>query len=412
MMKFLIAAATIGLTLALPAASVALPVAKVTTKSISAQGRIVSWGHDGFGQVSLTPPGNDFVAVACGAHHSIALRADGSLVSWGYDSFGQVSATPLGNDFLAVAAGHSHSVALRSNGSVVAWGRHQFDTSVGHLGAVVFTAISAGGDDVAAITSSSQLATWVFVPEPTGPPDGKDFVAVSAGYLHRVALRSDCSIVSWSRDDDFGQVSATPTESNFAAVSAGFWHSSALRSDGSLVSWGNNNHDAVSATPPGNDFVKVVAGFYRGIALRSDGSLVAWGRDDFGATSATPGGRRFITMSIGNVHGSAIRSDGSPMEMILELKAAVQTLVDIGVSLPADGQSLQATLDAALAAVERGDSPAAIGSLGAFINQAEGFVQIGKLTSTQGQALVVEAQSIIDALFPGLPLPSVLLNHL
>ena len=35
------------------------------------------------------------------------------VVSWGYNYYGQVSGTPTGNDFAAIASGRSHSLALR-----------------------------------------------------------------------------------------------------------------------------------------------------------------------------------------------------------------------------------------------------------------------------------------------------------
>ncbi|MDP7245978.1 MAG: hypothetical protein QF389_05310, partial [Planctomycetota bacterium] len=39
-------------------------------------GLIVSWGRDNYGQVSNTPPGNDFVSLAGGAFHSLAILED------------------------------------------------------------------------------------------------------------------------------------------------------------------------------------------------------------------------------------------------------------------------------------------------------------------------------------------------
>jgi len=87
-----------------------------------AQGSLVSWGYDGLGQVSATPAGNDFVAVAAGGLHSVALRSNGSLVSWGYNAHGQVFFTPAGTGFAAVAGGFTYSVAIRSDGSLVSWG--------------------------------------------------------------------------------------------------------------------------------------------------------------------------------------------------------------------------------------------------------------------------------------------------
>jgi len=73
---------------------------------------IVAWGFDGGGQVSNTPIGNDFVDIAGGEGHSLALKSDGSLVAWGFDGGGQVSNTPTGTDFVDIAGGEQHSLAL------------------------------------------------------------------------------------------------------------------------------------------------------------------------------------------------------------------------------------------------------------------------------------------------------------
>ena len=50
------------------------------------------------------PAGNDFVAIAAGSVHSLALKSDGSLVGWGYNCYGQTN-VPAGNDFVAISAG-------------------------------------------------------------------------------------------------------------------------------------------------------------------------------------------------------------------------------------------------------------------------------------------------------------------
>ena len=53
---------------------------------------------------SNRPDANDFIAIAAGWHHNLALKSDGSIVGWGNNNYGQ--ATPAdGNDFVAIAAG-------------------------------------------------------------------------------------------------------------------------------------------------------------------------------------------------------------------------------------------------------------------------------------------------------------------
>ena len=77
---------------------------------------IVGWGWNDSGQA--TPPdGNNFIAIAAGGAHSLALKSDGSIVTWG----GQTK-VPDGNNFIAIAAGKGHSLALKSDGSIVGWG--------------------------------------------------------------------------------------------------------------------------------------------------------------------------------------------------------------------------------------------------------------------------------------------------
>src|SRR6266566_2843471 len=63
------------------------------------------------------------------------------------------------------------------------------------------------------------------------------------------AQASDGTLVSWG-DDEFGQVSGTPT-GIFSAVAAGYSHSVGLRTNGTLVSWGWDAFGVVSGTPTG-----------------------------------------------------------------------------------------------------------------------------------------------------------------
>jgi hypothetical protein len=88
----------------------------------------------------------------------------------------------------------------------------------------------------------------------------------------------------------------------------------------------------------------------------------------------------------------------TPGQQIEVLQVVVALLVDTGVNLPAQGNSLEVKLNAALAAVVRGNAQAAIGSLQAFINQVNAFIKTGQLTAAQGQSLIDQATAIINAL--------------
>ncbi|MDP6546214.1 MAG: PEP-CTERM sorting domain-containing protein [Phycisphaerae bacterium] len=240
-------------------------------------GVIVSWGYDAYGQVSSTPAGSGFAAVAARGNQSLALKNDGSLVSWGDDHAGQVSDTPVGTGFAAVAAGAYHSLALKTDGSLVSWGRDNYNYG-----------------------------------QVTDTPTGTGFAAVAAGHIHSIALKNDGSLVSWGLDN-FGQVTDTPTGTGFAAVAGGSHHSLALKTDGSLVSWGGDGSGQVSDTPTGTGFAAVAAGHIHSIALKNDGSLVSWGDDSYRVVSDTPEGSWFAAVSIaaGNAYSLALKTDKS-----------------------------------------------------------------------------------------------------
>src|SRR4030042_3518644 len=81
------------------------------------------------------------------------------------------------------------------------------------------------------------------------------------------------SIVSW------GAIAFDSREldsNDFIAISAGGNHTLALKSDGSIIGWGIN-YSGRAMPPDGNDFVAIAAGGSHGLALKSDGSIIGWG---------------------------------------------------------------------------------------------------------------------------------------
>jgi len=98
-------------------------------------------------------------------------------------------------------------------------------------------------------------------------------------------------VIGWGWND-YGQ-SVSASINNYTAISAGWNHSLALKSDGTIVGWGYN------ATPPaGNDFIAIAGGGEHSIALRSDGSIVGWGANYYGQATP-PAGNNFIAISAG-----------------------------------------------------------------------------------------------------------------
>ena len=72
-----------------------------------ANSRVISWGS-----LTNVPPNlTNAVAITAGQSHSLALRADGTVVAWGDNSFGQTNTPPGLINVVAIAAGGNHNLA-------------------------------------------------------------------------------------------------------------------------------------------------------------------------------------------------------------------------------------------------------------------------------------------------------------
>jgi hypothetical protein len=306
-----------GLALAMPigvasAQFVDVAAGESHTLALAADGQVLAWGYNGVGQcdVPALPPGLTFVEVAAGGDRpslqgllrlgfSLGRRSDGSIVAWGHNGWGQcdVPALPPGVTYTGVAAGNTHSLALRSDGSVAAWGNNtwgQCDVPALPPG-LTYVEISAGG-------SSDEYIDICFL------VDGFPYYYY-ATYGFSLARRSDGSVVAWGYNG-WGQcdVPALPPGLTYAEVSAGADHAVARRSDGSVVAWGANDDGQtdVPALPPGLSYAGLDAGPRNTTAWLSDGSLVEWGialaSPDFVdgiAAPPLPPGTSYIDVDVG-----------------------------------------------------------------------------------------------------------------
>lgn len=98
---------------------------------LKADGSVVAWGFNGYGQCNVPAPNADFLAISAGGYFSLGLKADGSIVAWGDNREGQCTVPAPNTGFIAVAGGNSHVLALRADGSIVAWGSNA--DSDGHV---------------------------------------------------------------------------------------------------------------------------------------------------------------------------------------------------------------------------------------------------------------------------------------
>jgi alpha-tubulin suppressor-like RCC1 family protein len=115
--------------------------------------------------------------------------------------------------------------------------------------------------------------SWVPAHVPAGL---SNVVALAAGGLHVLALRSDGTVVAWG-DNSFGQTNVPAGLTNAVAVAAGTQHSLAVRADGTVIAWGGNSDGQASVPGDMTNVVAVAAGDQDSLALKDDGTVVGWG---------------------------------------------------------------------------------------------------------------------------------------
>jgi len=281
------------------------------TLAIALDGSLWGWGLElsgQFGDETIIRPlvpvklgvENDWAYISVGNGHAMAIRTDGSLWGWGWKFHGAIGdgvPAPQGHrthtpvqigieksDWTHVSAGPSRTLAIREGGSLWAWGRNQW----GQLG----VGNGMGTDALKPVRVNTLY---------------KDWIAVSAGGGHTVAIRGDGSLWAWGWNGRGPVGDGTTIHRHapvrigsyydWAYVSTGLVHTVAIRDDGfgsrTLWAWGGNDSGQLGDGTGGNihsyrtaptrvdtphdDWVSVSAGAYHTFAIREDGSLWGWG---------------------------------------------------------------------------------------------------------------------------------------
>ncbi len=104
------------------------------------------------------------VAIASGASHALAPRANGQVVAWGNNNYGQTNVPPGLSDVIAIAAGLTHSVALTADRQLVQWGEGEAARDLPQILPGYVTAIAAGSEhSLALMAPGGRLPPRVFV---------------------------------------------------------------------------------------------------------------------------------------------------------------------------------------------------------------------------------------------------------
>ena len=268
-------------------------------------GRIVAWGSNSNGQTNA-PAGTNWIAVAGGYYHSLALMTDGTVVGWGDNGLNQTNTPPGLTNVVAITAGWGTSFALKKDGTVLNWGWNPasgllaFATNLTSI-----ASISADWDCCMALKSNSTVVVWgVSTHGETNVPSGlNSVVSVAGGGFHCLALRSDGTVVVWGNNAN-NQTNVPSGLTNVTAIAGGGYHCVALRSDGTVVAWGKN--DLGQATVPAGltNVTAISAGTYHSLALKADGTVVVWG--DVSQTNAPASLTNTFSISAGGYHSLVI----------------------------------------------------------------------------------------------------------
>ncbi|MCL2793310.1 MAG: hypothetical protein FWD87_09485 [Spirochaetaceae bacterium] len=265
------------------------------TVAVTTNGQLWAWGNNGSGQLGDGTTTNrnipvrigtatNWASVSAGDNHTVAVTTTGQLWAWGRNWDGATGLnTTSGNtltptrvgtatNWVSVSAGDSHTVAITTNGQFWAWGNNQF----GQL-----------GDGT---TTQRNI--------PTRIGDATNWRTMSAGDIHTVAVRMDGTLWAWGSNWDgrtgLGITSGntlTPTRvgeaTNWVSVSAGSGHTMAIREGNTLWGWGSNGSGqlgdgtttsrSIPAQVQSGTWTFVSAGSSHTVAIRTGGALWTWG---------------------------------------------------------------------------------------------------------------------------------------
>ncbi|HYG36658.1 MAG TPA: immunoglobulin domain-containing protein [Clostridia bacterium] len=243
-----------------------------SSNAVLSQVSVAAWAGKNDIPSSLT----NVLAIAVSDDHNLALRADGRVVGWGYNAFGQADPPADLTNAIAISVGDFHSVALKRDGTVVAWGRNDFGQTEVPPGLSNVVAIAAGGNHSFALRSDGVIIDWGNSHYSSIPAGLSDVVSISAGGAHCMALEADGSVVVWG--SNFAGLRDVPTDlTNVVSIAAGSSHCLALRADGTVKAWGDNYGGATNVPEGLSNVVAIAGGTFRSFALKAGDQLVAWG---------------------------------------------------------------------------------------------------------------------------------------
>jgi alpha-tubulin suppressor-like RCC1 family protein len=277
----------------------------LTKAAIKTDGTLWTWGANSSGQlgnnstinrsspVTVSGGGTNWLSVALGSEHTIALKTDGTLWTWGANYYGGLGnnstvsrSSPAtvsggGTNWKRISADR-HSAAIKTDGTLWIWGRN----NKGEL-----------GNESTINTSSPGTISG----------GGTNWQQISCGYQFTAAIKTDGTLWTWGDNNynKLGQgINGGPSRSspvtiagggtNWKQISCGYQSAVAIKTDSSLWTWGSNQYGALgnnvtnlnsspnTVSGGGNNWKQVASGRYCMGAIKTDGTLWTWGLNDKG----------------------------------------------------------------------------------------------------------------------------------
>ena len=254
------------------------------------------------GDDAALPSGSDYVQVAAGWNHNLAMKLDGGLVSWGSGP-NDNKIPAFEGDVEQIGAGYGFSAALTTYGNLYDWGtfysptqtkvaRPSTCTSYWKMD-VGFANVMALGEDC----DTGERVLHIWGDNSYGQADIPEDLDIDN--VWRLAITVDCAatlmydgtIRAWG--DCYGGIKDVPSEYTYWRFDLGFGFGVALGfptdsadevNADQVVVWGEGS--TTDLAPPADlvDITQVVAGRSHILAMDYAGNVYAWGTDTRGET--------------------------------------------------------------------------------------------------------------------------------
>ena len=251
-------------------------------------------------------------ALAAGWGHSLVLREAGGGDCWGFNFGGQAPPAGVDGEFKKISGGCTRSPCAPTAASSVGEGTSA--ARLPRLACAVRTRTSLPATASAwrcertpgASTATDTMKTAVRRPRASMGPSLRSLLVIASASACALTAASSTGV---SAAIEEGEPPAGVIEGDFVAVSAGVYHALALRSDGRAVAFGS--YDVKGDEPAegrAGPFRQVCAGWKHDVGLRLDNTVEAWGDNDRGQTEAQEG--TFVAICAGDSHSLALGPDG------------------------------------------------------------------------------------------------------